>query len=375
MAINSYHRFNLLLMPAIALGVVGIGVFNTAVNPYGILPSPEVQRLNALKPSQFNNVRLFKAVDIKRLQPQSVILGSSRADLGIDPTHPAIQQAGKAYNLGIVGPNMYEVRRYFDHAIANQPDLKQVVLGLDFFMFSENLENAPDFNERRLGRTTIEPKDLFRSLFSVNALDSSLTTLEANLRADAEYLYRPDGMRYVYGDRLNGPLDNRFPGMTARLTQLYYDDFELSEKHLADFQAIVDTCEERGIELKIFISPEHATALAALQESGRWQEFEDWKRQIVAIAPVWDFSGFNTVTTEPISETMVNYWDSSHYTKAVGDLILNRIFDYETASVPSDFGVLLSEENLEAHLIQVRSQKLAWLQEHPLTRQVSYQQN
>ncbi len=83
------------------------------------------------------------------------------------------------------------------------------------------------------------------------------------------------------------------------------------------------------------------------------------------IAPVWSFSGYNSITTEPISENLKNYIDPSHYRSEVGDLVLNRILEYNDEKVPDDFGVLLTPENIESHIEQVRSDREAWAKKHP----------
>jgi hypothetical protein len=89
------------------------------------------------------------------------------------------------------------------------------------------------------------------------------------------------------------------------------------------------------------------------QENG----FENWKSKLPQEIPVWDFSGHNTITLEPIQDVMENYVDNFHYTKLVGDLILNRILSYKDNEVPADFSVLVTKENLEFHLAKIRADK------------------
>ena len=108
--------------------------------------------------------------------------------------------------------------------------------------------------------------------------------------------------------------------------------------------------------------------------------WEKWKFEIVRINeveakrhgkepfPIWDFSGFNSVTTETIppindSESQMQwYWESSHYKRELGDLVLDRVFNYNNLSrnVPDDFGVLLSLDNIASHLSKVRSDYDIW---------------
>ena len=85
-----------------------------------------------------------------------------------------------------------------------------------------------------------------------------------------------------------------------------------------DLRSVIDICRQRGIKLKLFISPCHATEWEVIRDAGFWRVFEQWKRGIVAMASVCDFSGYNSITIEPISNNMKNYIESSHYRKKWG---------------------------------------------------------
>jgi hypothetical protein len=362
---KKYKRYNFLFLTITVLGVSGFGCVNAAIDPYGIMNAPKIQGLNDLKPRQFANVRLFKAIDVIEQRPKTILLGSSRSDWGLDPGHPAFV-AKPVYNLGLVGPNMYEVRRYFEHALANQPDLKQVVLGLDFFMFNQYKVNSVDFDEKRLGQRFIRLEDLLKTTLSTDALNASIETIEASFQSDASYLYTSSGKRFVYGGKLKESMRTRFETSIAEYlnTEGYYKRFKLSQAFLADLRTLVEVCKARNIDLKVFISPSHAMQSEALRKAGLWSEFEAWKREVVKITPVWDFSGYNSVTTEPVSDRMTNFWDSSHYRKEVGDLVLNRLFAHALEQVPDDFGVLLTTETVESGLAQTVTGRAAWVAEH-----------
>ena len=140
----------------------------------------------------------------------------------------------------------------------------------------------------------------------------------------------------------------------------YYNSYRFSEEFLNEFRLLVETCRERNIELTVFISPSHAAQWEALRAAGLWSEFEDWKREIVEITPVWDFSGYNSITTEPIADDMQHYWDSSHYRKEVGDLVMNRLFNYQVETVPTDFGVWMTRDTVNTHLSRIRTNRSQW---------------
>lgn len=368
-----YRRFNIALSVFAASTALGVGLFNAIIDPYGLVNSPEVSGINRFKPEQITRVRMFKAAAVSRIQPRSLLMGSSRADIGLDPSHPALATVGPGYNLGLSGANMHEVRQYFEHALFNQPDLEVVVIGLDFFMFNEFKHDEGDFNLERLKQHHPAPNDLLNGLFSLDALESSVQTLRYNLRPSPSALYDATGRRYQFGE-LPSSSEKRFQQMTTRLleTRGYYQDYDLSQEYLADLEAVVDLAAQHDIELHLFISPAHATLMESLYQAGFWPEYEAWKEALVAIAPIWNFAGYNSITTENIGDDMVNYVDSSHYSKAVGDLILDRMLDYRSDEVPDDFGQLLTKSTLEVHLQDMMARRERWQQTFTDVMQLVY---
>lgn len=359
---KSYIRFNLFLLIATLSSILGIGIINLVIDPYGVTDNPKISFLNRLKPKQIKHVRLFKAINVNRIKPKTVFLGSSRVDLGLDPSHPALEKLQPAYNLALVGPNMYEVRRYFEHLLVNPNHPKTIVLGIDFFMFNKYKNNAGDFEESRLGRQSINNEDFVNTALSIDALNSSIETIQFNMQPGSSSLYQENGMRYLHLPPAGTSTESKFHKMTNRLlnTRGYYQEYLISQEYLADFQQIVVLCREKNIDLKVFISPMHASLIDGIREAGLWSDFENWKREITTITPVWDFSGYNSITTEPIGQDMKNYLDSSHYSSKVGDLILNRLFNYQEETIATDFGILITSENIGSHLAQVLVDQALW---------------
>ena len=88
---------------------------------------------------------------------------------------------------------------------------------------------------------------------------------------------------------------------------------------------------------------------------------------------LWDFSGYNSITKEALPSLadkqtrMLWHWDSSHYKKETGDLVLDRVFGLQQPgrSVPQDFGVMLSSPNIEAHLAAIRDARAEYRRMRP----------
>ena len=343
---------------ALAVGV------NAAIDPYQLRPDPSAGAAETRRPYAYRNAYVFKAVAIKRLKPKAIVLGNSRTDIGVDPQHPSLRRVGTVYNAALPAADMQTIEKYFRKALASQPELKLVVIGLDlvaFFPHKTYTEVPSDF-ERYLDDRSFT-WDILDTAFSTHTLLTSMRTWGQGLSGQEprEY-YLNDGRRVRHLPDDAKPIDT----MKFHLLQAYirpggwYDGRHVDASQLRALQAIVDTCNSRGIELKLFISPSHAVQSVARAESRMSDEFDRWKRELVRIAPVWDFSGIHTVTQEPINPSMTGYQESSHYNPVIGRMVLDRMFSIHNEKFPADFGALLSPGMLEAHLVNQRRALQQW---------------
>ena len=160
-----------------------------------------------------------------------------------------------------------------------------------------------------------------------------------------------------------------------------YGGFIYGKDRVEKFKNVLDTYSRKKVKVILFISPIHARQMEALDALGLYECFENWKRDLVdAVDDVrkkrdvdiilWDFSGYNSVTTEDIPDSKATqmqwYWESSHFKKALGDLVLSRMLHFEShQKVPDDFGVPIHSGNIEAHLAEIRRGKDIYFKEHP----------
>lgn len=357
---NSHTKFLSIFLGLLTINSFTLASFSAWIDPYNVINGQALPKFNQLKPESSDDARRFKAINITRLKPKTIVLGTSRADIGIDPEHPVL--SAPAYNLSIPAGDMYEAMRYFQHALANQPDLKQVVLGIDLVAFEhrDDVGKLDPEQAARLG-TTSYLRHLPNLFFSADTLNASFSTLKANFTGEPVREYYLRNGRLIRSNPPDMPIEAVFGShLKSAYFESWYKDFRVSQQQMDAFRTIVETCKQQEIELKVFISPAHVTQWEALRSAGLWSTFEDWKREIVKITPVWDFSGYSSITTEPLTEEMQNYLESSHYVKEVGDLVLNRMYRYQQKTVPNDFGMLLTTANLEDHLVKIRADRSRW---------------
>ncbi|WP_287325019.1 hypothetical protein [Okeania sp. SIO1F9] len=355
---KKYRRYNWMFFLSVFLPIVTVGIFNIVVDPYDVFNTPNFLGINHSKPRKDNNDRLFKATDVIRIKPITVLMGSSKTKQGLDTNYPALKNEQPAYNLGLNAITAYELRRYLEHSIANQQELSLAIIGLDFLMFNSFTKRRGTFAEYRLKKQYISPKDIIHVALSMNGvLASKKTIIDSNKTSLDDIPYEANGFMPVLNPDPDKTKDKFQYGINN-----YFNDhakYKLSTP-LIELKKIVDLCQKNQVKLIVFISPSHATQWEAIRATGEWSTFEEWKREVVKITPVFDFSGYNSITIEPIHSGMENYRDNFHYTKKVGDLVLNRILSYKEEEVPEDFGILINQENIESHLEKIRQHREVW---------------
>ncbi len=394
-----------------ALLVMGVTiVLNVIVDPYAMYRLSVTKGFNSHKPAVYHRVRLAKAYDVRRIAPRTIILGTSRTHLGIRPSHEAWPVDSRpVYNLAFDGATTKEMYYYLRHAQAVQP-LRRVLLGLDTYHLTTAPGTVrPDFDEQLLldDRSVWSKGKMYladlKLLISFDTLMESIATIRAQDQSPAEW-FAADGQRL--GEVFFHQPGEHFQTLGPRA---YFDEIDKQEvgyklewripaksrssaKQAPDMQAdgitslgyiqrIVEFCRANNIELLTYITPSHAHQMEISAATGEWQNIENGKRALVqiladearkhpeqAVFPLYDFSGYSSVTTETLPpvgsrDELKYYWESSHFKDKTGNLVLNRIFNQ--GSVPVDFGVRLTSETIDGALAVTRAKQQAYRATHP----------
>ena len=395
------------------VAVVSVAGFNALIDPFGMKVLDESTRFNTYKPKIYTRVRLFKAYEVSRLQPQSVILGTSRSHIGFTCSHAAwAQQEGPCYNLAFDGATSREMYAYLRHAYAIRP-LKHVLLGLEPYHLAPSLSTTrPDFDILVLR----DPDRRFlphwltgdaRLLTSVDTLKASVATLWDQMDVKPSW-FGPDGQRL--GEVFFRQIDGSFRELGARGYFDMTDQREVGyqtewivaarrkqpilradpppdprETSLAYVRRIVEFCRTHHVDLRIVVTPAHVHQSEIMAASGDWSEVEKKKRDLVRLVeqenarhpelaptPIFDFSGYSSITEEspppPGARTELRYyWDSSHFKQIVGDYVLDRVYAVSDSSrvAPPDFGVRLTTDNIESYLSEQRTLQATYRRRFP----------
>lgn len=393
----SYLLVILLLPTAILL--IGVGVV-WATNPYWMWRVPASFNLvDPTTPRPIPNQRLAKSWHISNKRPQGLILGSSRSEWGLDPTHPG-WRVDNVYNASLAAAKLYEMGRYLEHAYNTHP-IDQLVVSLDLSMFGPGEpDTAPNFDERYIvggsaslwrhlqrWKPTISIdgwRDTQELISNNGEINTERTLFLANGQREQTYYWyktiRPTGYRAAF-ERTTTILAAEFDERFA--------DPRVSPEKIDHFRRILEFAYEHQIDLYVIISPVHGWTLEMFRIQGGQTIVEEWKRTIVEInaktastfdttpAPVWDFADYNAFTMENVPprgdrETQMRWhWEVNHYRAELGALILDRVFGTDTVSLPisdpgsiaekENFGSLITPDNIDEHLRAVERHRAGYI--------------
>lgn len=344
-----YSKFVKVFFSCSTVYLLSVFALNFVVDPYGIRKGG----------GRVANARLVKAYKVLDAQPKTILLGASGVARGLDPSYVSLLSEAPVYNLAILGANAYELDSFFHYANRQVEDIEQSVTELNFFAFSQNNLVQADFSSARLNLPHPILNDFFGLYLSLDSLKLTLNPDERGgyFAGDGTYVHK---IRQTRIRQFETQLQTDF----SEPAQMYWN-YELSEEAIGSLRTKVETSRTDRIDVKFFLSPIHVTQFYPSRIANYWSTYEQWFREIVDIHPVWDFSGCNSITTESIKEAMEYYDDPSHYTHTTGNLVLNRMFNYQIDTVPEDFGVYVTPENLDEHLQRVRVQCQQWAAESP----------
>lgn len=364
-----------------------VTAFNMLMDPFLVFGSPLIEGINARKPAVAKQQRLAKAYAVRHFRPQAIILGTSRAEQGLDPEHPAFSGLA-GYNLGLPGATIYESRRYFEHAVAvRTPEV--VVLTLDFFAFNAERDEATDFVEERLASNPGAPPFYAQDFVKAALGSKTIIGSKDTAKRQSKLVYRISGFaepaRQISRDHRKVFMETERAYMKGVWLIGKPGKYEFSNDARDSFESyrkIIDIAHQKDIRLYLVTSPIHARMLEVMDTMGLQSKFEEWKRALVKINaeqawansaeafPLWDFTGYNSITSESVpgadeeDKRMQWYSEGAHYRAETGDLVLNKVFGLKGRMAPEDFGKLVTTDNIDEHLASIRQERVRYLSRH-----------
>ena len=348
--ISSSLKYIVIFFATAIVTVAGFVSFNLLVDPYDVFGMKKIAGLNAFKPVIGSNQRVYETITILKNKPEAIILGTSRSDIGLSTANVLLPS--NTFNAAMSGQQIWESRKLMQAVLEKSAYKKPkiVLIGLDFFAFNNLVPLPFDYNV-----DNFDSNRPVKLLFSISTSLDGLRTLFYQQKKNDFYIkggmLDEKGFRIYGGNPALSQVDRFRGGENGYLRNVYRPAPECTWKSdgqgdkndaFEEFRGILELAYKNHLDLKPFISPSHARQWEAIEVFGLWGKFEDWKRKIVKInqeeaikwhqkeIDIWDFSGYNSITSEPVVGHADNdksyYWESSHYKKELGDLVIARIY-------------------------------------------------
>jgi hypothetical protein len=378
---RAFHNYLKILAALFAPVMLAMAATNALVDPFAVFPATSLPQLH---PYRALGTRVTKAELLAQVQPQILILGSSRAETGLDP-HSPLWKTDHVFNAALTGAGFEEIGHVFDYALRSS-NPKLVVLTVDFLMFTSHRSPRADFERSRFNPNLPRTDYLLANLFSYKTTSASLDALTRYF-AGAETEYTQLGHH-----REKYPAEHRrlFASVLPRKffqNRETYLDYTYDRTRLQTLRHIAATCRDRQIDLVVLIPPVHALQLEAIRLMDLWPTFEQWKADLLAALDdlplasthpsersLWDFTGYTGPMAEPVpaadevAQHMTWYFESSHFKPALGELVIARILSHDAPphSPPTPpIGTPLTSTTIQAHLQRLRNERELYAQSQP----------
>ena len=386
-----YRRYFLALMSLVSCGLGLVALGNWLTDPFNLYGTARYIGISEFKPFAYYYEPQTKKYMLDRIRPEILILGNSRPDYGLNPRH--IWRDGPAtYNAAYGGGSFVGAMYYFRRAL-DQGTLRQVVLAVDSDMFARgkralNVVNSGVddlFNIEMQDKTVskgMEQADWWAPLFSLDSVEASAKTLICHGEKH-KYELMQSGNTRIHQELFEDSAKQRFAEMEKRWARkLYHPDdggaasFAVGPRKLKSYRKLLRLAYASGIDMSIYINPSHARKYLLYRAAGQEEQILDWKRAVVRVNeeeaqhagrrafPVWDFLGFDRYSSETVTDSVRMQWwvEASHYTEALGNKVLDRLFDN---SPDMEFGAKIDDSNIEEHIGKLRKASLSYWNNHP----------
>ncbi len=381
-----YRNFIILFIILFLFMISPIAIINYIVDPYGIYHPDYIQK----KPFINTHTRLHKTQRLLSRDYECIFLGTSRVEGLFDfeffeKEHLFFQICKTYYNAGISSASVEEVSEFLKLILKfNQPRI--VFYGLDFVQFS-----APIIESKRSFLSYYRKPYYHRIVvpFSLDTLWNSVKTINST---GISY-YKENGSWNIDKEMESKNFSIFLESNILNLKQLFllnekayynnfYHNFSLNMRDgkstLFYYRQILENAYKNKIKFYLFINPFHIRLIEVLDRKIGYNRFEDWKRDIVKLNeeianlfntqpyPVYDFSGYNFITSEEIPvegfKMKYFYYENSHIRPSAGDLMLKKILLNENQF--NNFGILISTKNIEEHLEKQKELFYRWREEN-----------
>lgn len=257
----------------------------------------------------------------------SFLFGSSRTGFIDVERIPDGKWYNMSYSEGLPAEHLENLREMIDNGIVP----KNVMIGVDNISCFVD----PSIHDKQFYRIPYPRENklsFYANYFSIKGVLRSLEISLKHEKDDPDYVDR----YYRSGSSKRDTAQAGIWTSNAPYWENYYHSY--LDDAVIDMRTIKELCEAYDINLIVFTNPMYYTTYEESKFYG-YCVFLEWLSNNMNY---YNFSSINDITTN-----RDNYYEASHYTEKVGDMIIDRIFHNVTDETleSQGFGFYVTKEN------------------------------
>lgn len=315
-----------------------IGILNYFIDPYG-LKDKENKFIGVLTDGNNPSILNLKI----NLDADYYLIGSSRL-MRVNPLLIEHYLENKnVFNVNISGATFKE-----NFIIANKvkANNKNFIFGLDAFTLNQSRYSSGAISSRyNTYKNALNVNSTYQEYLSYNYIAATLKDIKKrilNKQLD-EYFLSQDNIISSYTiDDIEKKLD-----ISNKSTHKHFTNFKLP-----DDKMIIKLAKEATKDDIFIIYPKYYQHYILFNQ---YQNIEKKYFQGIQLlvtntkAKVWSFYGINSITEDP-----TNFDDTGwHFKPRISKLIFAKVFNNTSINIPDDFGILLTDKNINSHLQKI----------------------
>ena len=336
----------------VSLSVIMIALLNYLIDPFGVFHTGLLEKSKSL------NERVVKIdyLNKNKNRYNSFMFGSSTMGTTAPKVLEKYVKNSKFYNLTCSSSNMYDFKMLIKYLIKEDFEVKNLYLQIDLTSMREYGKHSNQAQKHHyrvsndsmwkfyLEYLTIFPFDAMKAKVLMALQDTDATKFDVE-NSGMWFVKHKDRARekdleaYIANESSFKKKSRRTRGEEKSIDVI-----------MRDYQEIVALCKEKDINLTILTTAYNHLRMDAFK-------IEDVLRFVERLASyhdIWYFSGYNSITNDDR-----NFYEVNHYISEIGALKAARIYHDSTASLPEDFGVLITKENMKSMLSKERDSMLS----------------
>ena len=369
---NKKFVFSFFVVAAVfSCSIIG---FNIIGNPFGVWDVCSVVGLNRYAVQGEAMERLAKPLAVARYKPETIFLGNSLINLGLNPKHYEELTGRRAYNFAVDSCHPYEMRRYLEHILAACDGVREVLIAVDISMLYPVEGIEAGFNESQIGRGYLSPELFAQAAFSLDTVRASYESMKVNRRERIAFASHNDDGQLSEGQQQRNYGNVWFYSfLQLNLRSGMARDKKLDFDNLKEYRRIKELCDEHGVEMKLYIPPITAAGEAAFADFYGEKAMRRFLSEITAIEPVYDFGGIGEWNKDESPSSHELFWEAHHMKSALGDKVLDVLAGNSAPPSWLGFGKIISATDVDDYIRAKNVAKDEWKASHPeMAREVSH---